>query len=124
MVEIKTTDKIEVLLGYLQNEISKSRLDPIYANMYLYAMWNSRNENEVILRPKWTFAISDFGRYLNFYKKFNLLSWNGSVTKFTANEDLYQSNDITINVEDKDTIKSILDIGKEIQDFQNYYSEA
>ena len=104
--------------------MAKIHLNPILANMYLYAMWNSRNENEVILRPKWTFAVEDFNKYLNFYKKFNLLHWNGSTTKFVPDDDLYQSYDVTVNVEDKQTVNYILKITKEISDLQNYFTKT
>jgi hypothetical protein len=124
VVKIYSTDKIEKFLVYLKDEMAKIHLNPILANMYLYAMLNAKNDNNVILRPKWTFAIPEFNKYLNFYKKFNLLHWNGSATKFVPDEDLYQSYDISVNVEDKDTVKYILQIGKEISDFQNYYTKT
>jgi hypothetical protein len=124
VVKIYSTDKIEKFLFYLKDEMAKIHLNPILANMYLYAMFNAKNDNNVILRPKWTFAIPEFNKYLNFYKKFNLLHWNGSATKFAPDEDLYQSYDISVNVEDKDTVKYILQIGKEISDFQNYYTKT
>ena len=124
MLEVYSTDKIEKLMRYLQSEISRSRLDPILAKIFLLVMWKSRNNNDVILRPKWTFAIPDFNSYLNFYKKFNLLHWNGSVAKFVPDVDLYQSCDIIVNIEDKETIKSIIEIGKEISDFKNFYIET
>lgn len=124
MVKIYSTDKIEKFLIYLKDEMAKIHLNPILANMYLYAMWNSRNENEVILRPKWTFAVADFNKYLNFYKKFNLLHWNGGATKFVPDEDLYQSYHITVNVEDKETVNYILKTTKEISDLQNYFTKT
>lgn len=122
MVKVNSTDKIEKLMGYLQIEISQSRLDDALAKIFLYAMWNSRNESNIIFRPKWTFAVPEFIKYLNFYKKFNLLHWNGSQTKFLPDDDLYYSNDVMVKIYDKDTIDIIIEMGNNIPEFKNYYS--
>lgn len=124
MVKVYTTDKIDRLIEYLKVEITKSRLDPVLGKVFLFALWHSRNDNEVILRPKWTFAVPDFNRYLNFYKKFNLLHWNGSQTKFLPDQDLYQSHELIIEIVNIDSVESILAIGKKIPEFQNYYKKA
>lgn len=122
MVTVNSTDKIEKLMGYLQSEISQSRLDDALVKIFLYVMWNSRNDSNNIIRPKWTFAVPDFNKYLNFYKKFSLLHWNGSQTKFLPDDDLYYSKDVIVNINDKDTIDVIIEIGNNIPEFKNYYS--
>lgn len=124
MLIIYSTDKIDKCLNYLRSELIKHRLDQTFARIYLYAMFKSKNDNDVIYRPKWSYAISDFEKYLRFFKNYNLLHWNGSQSIFVLDEDLENPSSLNIQIENESTIKELLKINEEIPELNYFFTQA
>lgn len=124
ILTINSTDKIETVIEHLDFEIFKHNLDPTVAKIFLYVMWTSRLDGECIIQPIWTFEVPDFRKYLNFYKMYDLLHSNGGQRRFLAGEDLHQSGNITIHVDNNDIVDTILEIGEKTPEFQNYYTKV
>ncbi|WP_405411708.1 hypothetical protein [Maribacter sp. Asnod1-A12] len=124
IVRANSTDKIERQMDYLETEISKLYLDLSLGKLYLYGLWVSRLNGELVLRPKWTFAVPDYNKYLSFFKTHNLIHWGGGSNKFLLDKDLFQSYKVIVEIKDSDTVESILDLGRRIPEFKNLYSKA
>lgn len=88
---INTSQKVIESFDYLENELKKCNLNVPTAILY-FKILLSKEDNEVIERPYFTFALEDFKKYINFFKRYNFLDRGSNINTFYLNPDKNWNN--------------------------------
>lgn len=84
---IKVNSGVEESIHYLKGELIKQNLKKDIAVLYLQYLIDE-SDNYRIVRPIKSYSLPDFGNYLRFYKRYNLLFPLISSNTFSVSDEL------------------------------------
>ncbi|HLV15610.1 MAG TPA: hypothetical protein VKY41_10540 [Xanthomarina sp.] len=71
-IEINTYSKVLKSFSYLEKQLERANLNKAKAILYFQILLNIEQEG-IIERPYFTYALEDYKRYLHFFKKYNFI---------------------------------------------------